>query len=79
MGSPAGHSLSVPGWIGSGCSIFTPGKWTLINPRLDVPFLSRIRHYGGLHRTLPRLEHLLTEFRFTSVERAYPEVCRQAQ
>ncbi|HEV8600378.1 MAG TPA: XrtA system polysaccharide deacetylase [Gemmatimonadales bacterium] len=38
-------------------------------PRLPVGPLTRLRHYGGLERTLPRLERLLNEFRFTSVER----------
>jgi polysaccharide deacetylase family protein (PEP-CTERM system associated) len=38
-------------------------------PRLPVGLLTRLRHYGGLERTLPRLERLLGEFRFTSVER----------
>lgn len=38
-------------------------------PRLPVGLFTRIRHYGGLERTLPRLERLLGEFRFTSVER----------
>ena len=33
-------------------------------PRIDVSWLTTARHYGGLHRTLPRLERLLTEFRF---------------
>ena len=33
-------------------------------PRLDVPLLTRIRHYGGLRRTLPRLRRLLTQFAF---------------
>ena len=36
-------------------------------PRLHVPWLTRVRHYGGLGRTLPRLERLLAEFRFTAV------------
>ena len=36
-------------------------------PRLDVPWLTRVRHYGGLGRTLPRLERLLAEFRFTAI------------
>jgi len=26
-----------------------------------------VRHYGGLRRTLPRLERLLVEFRFTAI------------
>ena len=42
-------------------------------PRFDVDFLTRARHYGGLGRTMSRLERLLTEFRFTSVARQYEE------
>jgi polysaccharide deacetylase family protein (PEP-CTERM system associated) len=41
-------------------------------PRLSVPLLSRLRHYQGLERTLPRLERLLARYRFTSVARRYP-------
>jgi polysaccharide deacetylase family protein (PEP-CTERM system associated) len=40
-------------------------------PRLAAPLLTRIRHYRGLARTLPRLERLLAEFRFTSVARHF--------
>jgi len=36
-------------------------------PRLDVSWFTRVRHYGGLRRTVPRLERLLAEFRFTAV------------
>jgi len=36
-------------------------------PRLDVSWLTRVRHYGGLRRTAGRLERLLAEFRFTAV------------
>ena len=36
-------------------------------PRLDVSWLTRVRHYGGLRHTVGRLERLLTEFRFTAV------------
>ncbi len=36
-------------------------------PRIDCDRLTRIRHYRGLDRTLPRLERLLGEFRFASV------------
>ena len=39
-------------------------------PRLDVPWLTRIRHYRGLSRTAPRLERLLGEYSFTSVARS---------
>lgn len=33
-------------------------------PRLPVPALTRVRHYGGLGRTRARLRRLLREFRF---------------
>jgi polysaccharide deacetylase family protein (PEP-CTERM system associated) len=33
-------------------------------PRLPVPLLTRVRHYGGLRYTVPRLRRLLGEFRF---------------
>lgn len=42
-------------------------------PRIRVPFLTRLRHYGGLRRTVPRLSLLLSEFRFTSVARHLAE------
>ncbi len=38
-------------------------------PKLQVPLKTRIRHYRGLKKTARRLERLLGEFRFTSVER----------
>ncbi len=37
-------------------------------PRIPVPVLQRIRHYRGLRRMESRLERLLREFRFTTVE-----------
>jgi polysaccharide deacetylase family protein (PEP-CTERM system associated) len=40
-------------------------------PRIPVGLVSRFRHYTGLERTLPRLERLLTEFRFTSVVKRF--------
>jgi len=36
-------------------------------PRIAVPWPTRVRHYGGLRRTAPRLERLLVEFRFTAI------------
>ena len=38
-------------------------------PRLPVSWLTRLRHYGGLARTVPRIERLLGEFPFTSAAR----------
>jgi len=46
-------------------------------PRVRVPLRTRIRHYGGLRRTVPRLRRLLEEFRFQPItetlERQIPE------
>ena len=39
-------------------------------PRLPVPLISRLRHYRGLNGMLGRLDRLLGEFKFTSVEQA---------
>jgi hypothetical protein len=36
-------------------------------PRLDVPYLARLRHYSGLQQAAGRLERLLSEFRFKPV------------
>lgn len=36
-------------------------------PRQQAKWSSRFRHYTGLSRTLPRLERLLGEFRFTAI------------
>jgi polysaccharide deacetylase family protein (PEP-CTERM system associated) len=36
-------------------------------PRVDVPLRTRIRHYGGLRRTVPRLRRLLAEFQFKPI------------
>lgn len=36
-------------------------------PRFAVSRLTRLRHYGGLRRTWPRLERLLAEFRFSPI------------
>ena len=36
-------------------------------PRVDVPALTAIRHYGGLRRTEPRLDRLLSEFTFGAI------------
>ena len=53
--------------------VFYVHPWELDpgQPRLPVPWLSRLRHYGGLERVEGRLRRLLDEFRFTSVERHF--------
>ena len=40
-------------------------------PRLDVSWLTRLRHYRGLDRMKGRIERLLDDFQFTSVARRY--------
>lgn len=42
-------------------------------PRLDVPWLTRVRHYRNIGKTVTRLERLLSEFRFTSIAQRLPE------
>jgi polysaccharide deacetylase family protein (PEP-CTERM system associated) len=41
-------------------------------PRVPVSLATRIRHYGGLHRTVPRLRKLFNEFRFRAVSESLP-------
>jgi polysaccharide deacetylase family protein (PEP-CTERM system associated) len=36
-------------------------------PRIPLSALNRLRHYGGIDRTLPRLDRMLREFRFGPV------------
>jgi polysaccharide deacetylase family protein (PEP-CTERM system associated) len=38
-------------------------------PRIGAPGLSRLRHYTNLHRTMPRLRRLLSDFRFAPIGR----------
>lgn len=40
-------------------------------PRLPASWIRRLRHYGGLERTPERLDRLLRDFEFTSVERRF--------
>ena len=41
-------------------------------PRIPVSLLTRVRHYRGLHKTLPLLDRLLMEFPFASALDAFP-------
>jgi polysaccharide deacetylase family protein (PEP-CTERM system associated) len=51
----------------SGTFYIHPWEIDPAQPRVDVPWLTRLRHYGGLARTASRLDRLLSEFRFTSI------------
>lgn len=61
----------------SGMFYIHPWELDPAQPRLPVSLLARLRHYSGLERTLPRLERLLDEFRFTSVIRRFGELARE--
>jgi len=43
-------------------------------PRFEVPFLTGLRHYGGLGGTWGRLERLMREFRFISIAEGLPSL-----
>jgi polysaccharide deacetylase family protein (PEP-CTERM system associated) len=54
-----------------------PWEFDPEQPRLPVGRLAEFRHYRGLGDMAPRLERLLTEFRFTSVRRStHAEIAR---
>jgi polysaccharide deacetylase family protein (PEP-CTERM system associated) len=47
-------------------------------PRLRAPLSARLRHYTGLDRTAGRLERLLSDFRFTSIDNRLMEMAGPA-
>ncbi len=57
-------------------AVFYIHPWELdaAQPRVPVNFLTRIRHYRGIPQVLPRLHRLLSDFRFTSVNRCIPQL-----
>lgn len=55
-----------------------PWELDVDQPRIRASMLTTIRHYRGLSRTLPRLQRLLGEYRFCSVEQRLPEISRHA-
>jgi polysaccharide deacetylase family protein (PEP-CTERM system associated) len=68
-----GDRCGVPG-------TFYIHPWELdpAQPRLDVSWLTRVRHYGGLRGTAQRLERLLTEFQFTAIRDTVATMNRRA-
>jgi polysaccharide deacetylase family protein (PEP-CTERM system associated) len=48
-------------------------------PRLSVPVVTRLRHYGGISRMRPRLERMLREFRFTTAREAHATLLGHAR
>ena len=51
----------------SGMFYIHPWEVDPMQPRVDCGWVTRLRHYRGLDRTLPRLERLFGEFRFSAV------------
>jgi len=55
-----------------------PWEWDPGQPLLDVPLLTRLRHYTGQAGVMGRLERLLDSFRFTSIRAGSPELAAAA-
>lgn len=51
-----------------------PWEWDPGQPRLDVPLLTRIRHYGGQHRVLRRLDRILGRYAWVPMRTGLAEV-----
>ena len=47
-----------------------PWELDVDQPQVPVPPITRLRHYGRLERTAPRLRRLLATFQFQSIERS---------
>ena len=54
---------------GPGMFYIHPWEVDVDQPRLSVGPITRMRHYRGLERSMPRMRRLLQEFQFTSVAR----------
>jgi hypothetical protein len=50
-------------------AVFYIHPWELDpeQPRFEVPFLTRVRHYRNLGKTAHLIDRLLSEFKFTSI------------
>jgi polysaccharide deacetylase family protein (PEP-CTERM system associated) len=55
-----------------------PWETDVDQPRIRASLLATWRHYGGLRKTMPRLQRLLSEFRFCSIEARLPDISGQA-
>ena len=55
----------------AGMFYFHPWEVDPGQPRLELPWLTRVRHYRGLDRTEALLDRLLSMFPFTSVARRF--------
>lgn len=55
-----------------------PWEWDPGQPRLDVPPLTAIRHYGRLSGVAARMRHLMQSFRFVPAIDLLPEIPQDA-
>jgi polysaccharide deacetylase family protein (PEP-CTERM system associated) len=55
-----------------------PWELDIDQPRVNVPLKTRIRHYGGLRRTAPRLQQLFRQFRFGTIAESLPALAQRA-
>jgi len=69
----AAERAGVPG-------VFYVHPWEMDpeQPRIPMSLATRMRHYGGLARTAPRLGRLLEEFQFGSIASALPHLVQNA-
>ena len=56
----------------SGVFYIHPWEVDPAQPRIAAGALSRFRHYTNLHRTAPRLEKLLRDFKWDRMDRVFP-------
>lgn len=56
----------------SGTFYIHPWEWDPGQPRLDVPLLTRVRHYGGQAGVLGRIARVFERFRVTSIRDGWP-------
>lgn len=55
-----------------------PWELDIDQPRVNVSLKTRIRHYGGLRRTAPRLQELFRQFRFGTIAENLPALPQRA-
>jgi polysaccharide deacetylase family protein (PEP-CTERM system associated) len=54
-----------------------PWELDVNQPRIRASTFTTVRHYGGLRKVAPRLERMLDEFDFCSVEERLPDISRR--
>jgi polysaccharide deacetylase family protein (PEP-CTERM system associated) len=69
------EAFSQWGELGVSTVLYThPWEVDPDQPRLPAGLITRVRHYRGLRRTLPKLQQLLERFKFTSVADRFGDI-----